>query len=125
MTDHLKNAQFHWAEGNKFALEFFKSMFLLSATLSAALIGLMATNKGAVTHLYWPIGILLTTAGLAVFALIICYFINLHYGNAEMDPQQRSTALKAHTFMYFYSAVLIGFFIWGMIALIKAAQTLP
>jgi protein-S-isoprenylcysteine O-methyltransferase Ste14 len=122
MIDQTKNAQFHWAEGNKFALEFFKSLFLLSGTLSAALIGLLATNKDSGAYLFWPITILLAGACLSILALIICYFINLNYGNAELDPKKRQIATRAHTFMYFYSVAVLIVFGYGMFELAQAAK---
>ncbi len=122
MNDQTKNAQFHWAEGNKFALEFFKSLFLLSGTLSAALIGLVATNKDSGAYLFWPITILLAGACLSIFALIVCYFINLNYGNAEFNPEKRPIATKTHSFMYFYSAFVLIVFGYGMLELTQAAK---
>jgi len=40
-----KNAQFHWTEGNKFALESFKSLFLISSGGAVAVLGYSATTK--------------------------------------------------------------------------------
>ena len=40
-----KCAHFHWSEGNKFALESFKSIFLISSGGAVAVLGYSATTK--------------------------------------------------------------------------------
>jgi len=95
--DQRKKAEFHWAEGNKFALEFCKSMFLFNSTISAALIAYIANQESksiAITSdQMLCILAFLTAAVLAIATFGLGYFINLQHGNAcqKSDSTQDDT----------------------------------
>ena len=97
-----KHAQFHWAEGNKFALEFCKSLFLFNSTLAVSLIAYTASiSKIQLSSDTWhhraAIFSFLISAALAIITFFLGYLINLQHGNsykqktyAEYDRVWRS-----------------------------------
>ena len=82
--------QWHWQEGNKYALECMKALLLLNGRGSLALPtffgnrGKMLTTASADT-----IGYALTSFGLGtvgrVMMFVLTYFTQLHYGNVGVD----------------------------------------
>jgi hypothetical protein len=81
-----ETAKFHYAEGNKFGLEFAKSLFLFNSSLIVALIAyLAAKNVNAATLLWVEKAILwfwlAWVVSISVFAL--GYRVNLYQGNSH------------------------------------------
>jgi hypothetical protein len=81
-----ETAKFHYAEGNKFGVEFAKSLFLLNSALVVGLLGYM-TQKNLPPYptlwieraivafwLAWVVSLLLFAFG---------YLVNLHQGNSH------------------------------------------
>lgn len=89
-TENQKNAQFHWGEGNKFAIEFCKSLFLFNSTLAGSLIVYIATtheseNINTLSHISNAVFWLLAAAVLTLVIFAMGYFINLQHGNYHIS----------------------------------------
>ena len=117
-----KNAQFHWGEGNKFALEFCKTLFLFNSTLAASLIAFIASvSKEPIIQANWhlkaAIFVILVAATLAVFSFALGYFINLKHGNSyKMNSSEAESELwnsGNRTQTVFYALISIIFFVMG------------
>ena len=78
-----KNAQFHWTEGNKFALESFKSLFLISSGGAVAVLGYSATTKTFTYNLGFSLLAFFLSAIFVTISMIMGYYVNLRQGNSH------------------------------------------
>ena len=82
-------AHFHWSEGNKFALEALKSIFILNSSIAAALIAFTATTKAFLWCFVAAACIFFVAAILAVVLLTMGYYVNLRQGNSYNRPPDK------------------------------------
>jgi hypothetical protein len=81
-----KNSQFHWSEANKYGLEFAKSKFYISTTITVALIifGLQRDNLST----YFPaIMAFILAAFLSIAFFAIAWFSSMSFGNALVGKE--------------------------------------
>ena len=81
-----ETAKFHYTEGNKFGLEFAKSLFLFNSALVVALIAYVTAKNDNTASSLWVKRAILAfwlawAVSIAVFAF--GYLVNLHQGNSH------------------------------------------
>ena len=95
-AEHEETAKFHYAEGNKFELEFAKSLFLFNSGLIVALIAYVAARTNTATPLLWVMRAILWL-GLAwavwIFVFAFGYWVNLEQGNSHRTQASGKMAL--------------------------------
>ena len=125
-----KNVQFHWSEGNKFALEFCKSFFLFNSALSASLLAYLANNSKTIevesaSNLKVAIFIFLIVTAFSIILFLLGYLINLRHGNSyKQDNEDDSdriwkSANRLQLVGYFFLALVIFVFAVGFYYLFK------
>ena len=78
-----EEAQFHWSEGNKFALEALKSILVINRTVAVGLIAFIGTQKPINTNLHVSVLSFLLGYISAMLALLTAYIANLRYANSH------------------------------------------
>jgi multisubunit Na+/H+ antiporter MnhC subunit len=83
-----EEAKFHWAEGIKLATEAIKMIFLLNGAATISVITFIGNLKQRSDPLVCAMQLFAVGAALAPAALVLGYFTQLQYGNAEhnLDP---------------------------------------
>jgi len=85
-----ETAKFHYTEGNKFGLEFAKSLFLFNSALVVALIGYLGaksfTNETTPFWIERAILFFWLAWGVSIFLFAFGYLINVHQGNSLRAP---------------------------------------
>jgi amino acid permease len=127
--DNEQKATFHWKEGNKFGLEFAKSLFLFNSALVVALIGFIGANKPNHTASRWIEDAIMWfsfvwASSIVIFAL--GYFANLRQGNAYLDHPDAGhweRAQKLQNAIYLLVVVIISLLAAGFYCLFMAAGT--
>jgi hypothetical protein len=108
--------QWHWQEGNKYALECMKALLLLNGGGALALLTFFG-NRGKMltTASADAIGYALTSFGLgtvgSVMMFVLAYFTQLHYGNVGVDSPQPK---RWHASVYIGLLAALGGFIGGI-----------
>ena len=118
MTTGENQANWHWAEGMKFALEGVKLLFILNGAACVSIltfIGHMRTGSGLL------VGSLIAFAlGAAntIPAMIFAYLTQLHYGSAAFGPQYSvgtwRRAVKLHHWAYTFAGLGLLCFLAGV-----------
>jgi hypothetical protein len=81
-----ETAKFHYAEGNKFGLEFAKSLFLFNSALVVALIAYVAQKDLPPNTTLWierAIAWFWGAWAVSIFVFALGYLVNLHQGNSH------------------------------------------
>lgn len=118
-----KSAQFHWAEANKFALEFCKSLFLFNTGLAAALLAFLGSSHKNPASAVSPglrcsIFLFFLAGALAALSFSVGYLVNLFHGNsyraathAEYSQAwKRANRAQVYVYILFFAvAVTMGF----------------
>jgi hypothetical protein len=86
--ENEQRAYFHFGEGNKFALESAKSLFLFNSTLVIALIGFMGATKLLKIWIVAATLIFLLVATIGVTILGLGYVINLREANSYLSDDK-------------------------------------
>jgi hypothetical protein len=90
-----ETAKFHYIEGNKFGLEFAKSLFLFNSALVVTLIGYIGAQKSVVDAitLLWierAIAAFWLAWAVSIFLFAFGYLINMHQGNSLRAPDTKA-----------------------------------
>ena len=107
--------QWHWAEGNKYALECMKALLWLNGGAAIALLTFFG-NRGKMltTTSADAIGGALTCFGVgtvgSVVVFVLAYFTQLQYGNEGFSTK----AQAVHNLVYIAAAAALGGFIGGI-----------
>jgi hypothetical protein len=107
--------QWHWQEGNKYALECMKALLLLNGGGALALLtffgnrGKMLTTVSADAIGYALIGFGIGTVG-SVLVFVFAYFTQLQYGNVGLT----GSAHVWHNWAYIAVLTALGGFICGI-----------
>ena len=131
IENNNKNAQFHWGEGNKFALEFCKTLFLFNSTLAASLIAFIASvSKEPIMQANWhlkaAIFAILVAATLAVFSFALGYFINLKHGNSykmnnpEAENELWNSGNRTQNDLYALILIILIVMVFGLYQIYQA-----
>ena len=102
--------QWHWGEGNKFAMEAMKALLLLNGGGALALLTFFGTRGKMTAVTADAIGNALLAFGVgtvgSVCIFVLAYLTQLHYGNSGFKGQARWW----HSFAYIsLAAALVGF----------------
>lgn len=120
-TNNLENAKFFWEEGNKFALEFCKSIFLFNSAITIALIAYKGSTLLSLTgckiyyinnSIFWFI----LAFALSLIFFAAGYFINLNHANNFYNEKIKNTfdlGNKIQNFSYIALFVLFLFMSLG------------
>jgi len=119
-----KNAQFHWGEGNKFALEFCKSFFLFNSALAASLLAYLANHSKTISvdsvyNLKVAIFVFLLVTAFSIILFLLGYLINLRHGNSYKQNSKIAadkiwkSANRIQLVGYFFLALIIVVFAVG------------
>lgn len=113
-----ETAKFHYAEGNKFGLEFAKSLFLFNSALVVALIAYMAKENlpprttlwiGKAIVAFW----LAWAVSIGVFAF--GYLVNLNQGNSHRAPDAKAKDEAWHRAQRFSGAIYTAAIVVGLL----------
>jgi hypothetical protein len=118
VTNSDNQANWHWAEGIKFALEGVKLLFILNGAASVSILTFIGNAR---------VGSRLLVGGLVAFAfgaastipaMIFAYLTQLHYGNASLGDTGGlsiwKTAVKFHYWAYVFMALGLLCFLAGV-----------
>jgi hypothetical protein len=125
-----QTAKFHYAEGNKFGLEFARSLFLFNSALVVALIGFMGAKKPNPTASRWIEDAIMWFSFVWIVSILlfgIGYFINLYQANSYREPSARywERAEKLHFYgINGLSIAVIVLLAVGFYCLFMAARTI-
>ena len=103
--------QWHWGEGNKYAMEAMKALLLLNGGGALALLTffgnrakmLTAVSAEAIGNALFSFGV--GTVG-SVLALLLAYFTQLNYGNLGLEGRARRWHYSTYIFII---VALVGF----------------
>jgi hypothetical protein len=119
--------QWHWGEGNKFAMEAMKALLLLNGGGALALLTFFGSPRGKMSAVTADaIGNALLSFGIGtvggVFVFVLAYLTQLHYGNSGFKGQARWWHSVAYISL---AAALVGFVggIWFARQAVVAALT--
>ena len=109
-------ANWHWAEGMKFALEGVKLQFLLNGAASVSLLTFIGHLRAGSASLVWALVAFSLGAASTIPAMIFAYLTQLHYGNAAhevpYDARIWGAAIRLHYWAYAFvrdeSRLLLG-----------------
>jgi heme/copper-type cytochrome/quinol oxidase subunit 2 len=128
--DEKQLAKFHYKEGNKFGLEFARSLFLFSSALVVALIGYMSAKNPNQTVARWIEDAIMWFSFVWIASIIIFalgYIVNLFQGNAYADQTagywELSYGLHVRG-IYPVVAIVIVLLIVGFYCLFMAARAI-
>ncbi|MGB8258821.1 MAG: hypothetical protein WCE75_00650 [Terracidiphilus sp.] len=122
MADSDNQANWHWAEGIKFALEGVKLLFILNGAASVSVLTFVGNLKIGPGPLVFALVAFALGAASVIPAMILAYLTQLHYGNASIgyptgrgaDPQIWDRAATLHNWAYLFMALSLLFFIVGV-----------
>jgi hypothetical protein len=123
-SEHQK-ATFHWGEGNKFAVEFAKSLFLFNSSISIALIGFVGATKHESAELARSIAFFIFVSLISMLIFGFGYIINLHQGNSYLVPDSRELWLRSgrlQNYVYILLAIIVVSMLCGFGSLFFAAR---
>lgn len=119
MSTSDSQANWHWAEGIKFALEGVKLLFVLNGAASVSILTFVGNTHIGSGQLISSLVCFAVGAAIVVPAMIFAYLTQLHYGNASQghcsDLETWSTAGTFHYWAYAFIALSWACFLIGMI----------
>lgn len=113
MTNPTPEEQrYHWAEGNKYALEAMKALLWLNGGSAAALLTLFGGTRPRLVTPYFGFAILSFAVGAAcsVILFVWAYATQLHYGNKGITK----TGQWIHSGAYVVLLGALGGFLYGL-----------
>ncbi|MGO9776428.1 MAG: hypothetical protein ACLPM3_07585 [Terracidiphilus sp.] len=118
MNDSDNQANWHWAEGIKFALEGVKLLFILNGAASISILTFIGNAKVGSRLLIGGLIAFAFGAASTIPAMIFAYLTQLHYGNASLDATGElniwNTAVKFHYWAYIFIALGLLSFLAGV-----------
>jgi hypothetical protein len=110
MVNMTEDAKWHWAEGNKYALEAAKAILLVNGAAAVATLTFIGNLKLQPTPgLVWSMVIFAVAALASALLFIFAYFAQLYYGNANIR-----WAWRWHSCTYILLIVIAVLFISGI-----------
>jgi hypothetical protein len=110
-----ETAKWHWAEGNKYALEAAKALLYLNGGAAIAILTFVGNHRPD-SALIASTCVFAVGALAAAFIFMFAYMAQLSYGNAELDvPSSYQAALLGHKATYYAMGVSAGLFLLGML----------
>jgi hypothetical protein len=121
MVNMTENAKWHWAEGNKYALEAAKAILLVNGAAAIATLTFIGNLKLQPTPaLIWSMVIFAVAAVASAQLFVFAYFTQLYYGN---DKQK--WAVRWHTGTYILLLIIVVLFISGIACAAHGFFSLP
>ncbi|MDR3750331.1 MAG: hypothetical protein P4K94_02480 [Terracidiphilus sp.] len=118
MASAEDQANWHWAEGIKFALEGVKLLFLLNGAASVAVLTFIGNMRVGSGLLVGALIAFALGAASVIPAMIFAYLTQLHYGNAELSQQYHfsiwRSAVNFHYWAYAFMALGLLCFLVGV-----------
>jgi hypothetical protein len=119
MASAGSQANWHWAEGIKFALEGVKLLFLLNGAASISVLTFIGHIESGIGQLIISLIAFALGAALTIPAMIFAYLTQLNYGNATYgSPQSHTiweTAAKLHNCAYVFVGLAFLCFLAGTV----------
>lgn len=100
------NAEWHWEQGNKYAVEGIKTSLLLNGAAAIALMTFADTHS-ITAGVKWAIFLFACGAMGSAFAFLAAYATQLHYGNAELAGADKDKTWKVAQRWNGVAAVLV------------------
>lgn len=108
--DMSEDAKWHWAEGNKYAVEAAKSILLVNGAAAVAMLTFIGTLKLQPTPtLIFSMVIFALAAVASALLFVIAYLTQLHYGNQNIERARRW-----HSKTYILLLIIVVLFISGI-----------
>jgi hypothetical protein len=118
MTSLDNQANWHWAEGIKFALEGVKLLFVLNGAASVSILTFIGNVRIGSGMLVGSLIAFAFGAASTIPAMLLAYLTQLHYGNASQgdtgDMTVWLTAAKFHHRAYAFMALGLFCFLAGV-----------
>jgi hypothetical protein len=124
-------ARFHYAEGNKFGLEFAKSLFLLNSALVVALIAYLTKENLPADKALWigkAIGSFSLAWFVSLFVFVFGHLVNFYQGNSysASDTSSEDAAWQVggclSHMIYVVPAAVVVLVSVGLFCLLKAVS---
>jgi hypothetical protein len=133
VSDADSQANWHWAEGIRFALEGVKLLFVLNGAASISILTFIGNVRMGSGLLVGSLVAFALGAGSTIPAMLLAYLTQLHYGNASVssttDLNYWETAGKYHYRAYFFMGLGLVCFLTGVglaaFGLWQVPSTLP
>jgi hypothetical protein len=110
-TPTPEEQRYHWAEGNKYAIEAMKALLWLNGGSAAAMLAFFGARARSITPVFgWSLVSFGFGAFLSVVLFVIAYFAQLNYGNNGLTP----SAWRLHHAAYYPLAGSIIAFLVGL-----------
>lgn len=111
--------QWHWGEGNKYALECMKAVLLLNGGGALALLTFFGARPRALTTIpSEAIGNALFCFGIgaigSIMLFLFAYLTQLHYGNEGTQIRSGRQAIIWHNLAYVAVLIAVGGFLFGI-----------
>ncbi len=113
-------SKWHWAEGNKYALESIKALLIVNGAAAVSIltfIGNTKTSQNIVIHtrpFVYAMVCFAAGAASAVLTMIFAYLTQLHYGNAQAEASAQKQAARWHRTTYVGLLIGLVFFCSGV-----------
>jgi len=118
VTNADSQANWHWAEGIKFALEGVKLLFVLNGAASISILTFIGNVRIGSGLLVGGMVSFAFGAASTIPAMILAYLTQLHYGNASLgdvsDMNTWRTAGKFHRWAYVFMGLGLLSFLTGV-----------
>jgi hypothetical protein len=118
VTTPEEQANWHWAEGIKFALEGVKLLFVLNGAASVSILTFIGNARNGPRFLVGGLVAFALGAASTIPAMIFAYLTQLHYGNASLGDTAGlniwKTAVKLHHWAYVFMALGLLCFLTGV-----------
>jgi hypothetical protein len=118
--DRSEEARWHWAEGNKYALEAARALLLLNGASAISILTYLGNVRPHKHNLLIAIFLLSLGAGSATFIFLLGYIAQLYYGNQSVEEgtiqstMSRQLAVRWHKACYAAGALAVIFFVVGI-----------
>ena len=126
------SSKWHWGEGIKYALEGLKLLFMINGASAVSILTFVGTTKICSRILVCSLISFALGAASGIPSMMLAYFTQLYYGNAENNVQgseqqkvTMKTAYKFHNATYWctgFGILLfltgVGFAAWGLLELL-------
>ncbi len=121
MVHMTEDAKWHWAEGNKYALEAAKAILLVNGAAAIATLTFIGNLKLQPTHaLVFSMVIFAFAAIASAMLFVFAYLTQLYYGNANLKLAQRW-----HMWTYLLLIVIAVLFFSGIVVAAYGFSNLP
>jgi hypothetical protein len=129
MASSDNQANWHWTEGIRFALEGVKMLFMLNGAASISILTFIGNAKAGSSFLVEALVAFAFGASSTIPAMILAYLTQLHYGNASLGDTANlrtwRTAGKYHYWAYGFMALGLTCFLAGVALAATGLWNLP